>query len=135
MTNHNTQESQPVLEDSPVPASEDVPEIAHETNAELAPHPVPEAVSAPLSIEPALKPAAPPKSAPSQASILESNLEPKVEQSAEPIVEEPAESFAEMLSQFEKSHSHKGAPGQKQLQGTVVSLSADQVFLDIGYKT
>src|SRR5271170_3605617 len=48
---------------------------------------------------------------------------------------EPAqEDFADILSQFEKSHTHK-ATGQKQLQGTVVSVSADQVFLDIGYKT
>jgi small subunit ribosomal protein S1 len=53
----------------------------------------------------------------------------------EPISEEPTENFAELLSQFEKSHSHKAAPGQRQLQGTVVSVSADQVFLDIGYKT
>src|ERR1700722_7023279 len=53
----------------------------------------------------------------------------------DPIEDEPTESFADLLNQFEKSHSHKNAPGQKQLQGTVVSLSADQVFLDIGYKT
>src|SRR5580658_4099829 len=46
--------------------------------------------------------------------------------------EESTESFGELLLQFEKSHSHAG---QKQLQGTVVSVSADQVFLDIGYKT
>jgi small subunit ribosomal protein S1 len=49
--------------------------------------------------------------------------------------EEPTESFADLLSAFEKSHSHKSEPGARQLQGTVVSLSADQVFLDIGYKT
>jgi small subunit ribosomal protein S1 len=48
---------------------------------------------------------------------------------------EPTESFADLLSQFEKSHAHKAEGGQKQLQGTVVSVSADQVFLDIGYKT
>ncbi len=48
---------------------------------------------------------------------------------------EPQESFADLLSAFERSHSHKGQPGQRQLQGVVVSLSADQVFLDIGYKT
>jgi len=48
---------------------------------------------------------------------------------------EPAESFADLLSAFEKSHSHKSEPGARQLQGVVVSLSADQVFLDIGYKT
>jgi small subunit ribosomal protein S1 len=50
-------------------------------------------------------------------------------------VTEPAESFADLLSAFERSHSHKAEPGARQLQGTVVSLSADQVFLDIGYKT
>ena len=51
------------------------------------------------------------------------------------VAEEPAESFADLLSEFERSHSHKAEAGQRQLQGTVVSLSADQVFLDIGYKT
>jgi small subunit ribosomal protein S1 len=40
-----------------------------------------------------------------------------------------------MLSAFERTHTHKSEPGAKQLQGTVISLSADQVFLDIGYKT
>jgi small subunit ribosomal protein S1 len=50
-------------------------------------------------------------------------------------IAEPAESFADLLSQFESTHSHKAEPGARQLQGTVVSLSADQVFLDIGYKT
>jgi len=53
----------------------------------------------------------------------------------EPIVEEPVEDFGALLKAFEKSHSHQAPAGQKQLQGTVVSLSADQVFLDIGYKT
>jgi len=50
-------------------------------------------------------------------------------------IEESTESFADLLSAFEKSHSHKAEPGARQLQGTVVSVSADQVFLDIGYKT
>jgi small subunit ribosomal protein S1 len=49
-------------------------------------------------------------------------------------VEEPTESFADLLTQFEQSHSHRAEPGSKQLEGTVVSLSTDQVFLDIGYK-
>jgi small subunit ribosomal protein S1 len=49
--------------------------------------------------------------------------------------DEPKESFADLLSAFERTHSHKAATGATQLQGTVVSLSADQVFLDIGYKT
>jgi small subunit ribosomal protein S1 len=47
-------------------------------------------------------------------------------------VEEPAESFADALSAFERSHTHRAET--KQLQGTVVSLTADQVVLDVGYK-
>ncbi|MGA3045280.1 MAG: S1 RNA-binding domain-containing protein [Terracidiphilus sp.] len=50
-------------------------------------------------------------------------------------VPESEESFADLLSAFEKSHTHKAEPGARQLEGTVVSLSADQIFLDIGYKT
>jgi small subunit ribosomal protein S1 len=43
------------------------------------------------------------------------------------------QSFADLLSAFEREHTHRAKT--KQLEGTVVSLSADQVFLDIGYKT
>jgi len=60
---------------------------------------------------------------------------PTLEPAREPVAEEPVEDFEAMLRAFEKSHSHQPSSGQKQLQGTVVSLSADQVFLDIGYKT
>src|ERR1700722_20394146 len=47
---------------------------------------------------------------------------------------EPVEesSFADALSEFERSHTHRAE--SKQLQGTVVSLTADQVVLDVGYK-
>lgn len=45
------------------------------------------------------------------------------------------ESFGSLLSQFEKSHVHKADDGSKQLQGTVIAVSAESVFLDIGYKT
>ena len=47
---------------------------------------------------------------------------------------EPEESFGDLLAQFEKSHTHKTETGQKQLQGTVISVAADQVFVDIGFK-
>jgi small subunit ribosomal protein S1 len=56
------------------------------------------------------------------------------EPAAEPAVE-AAEDFAASLSDFERTHLHKPEGGAKQLEGTVVSLSAEQVFLDIGYKT
>lgn len=41
-------------------------------------------------------------------------------------------SFGEMLKEFEHSHAHR--KDAQQLEGTVVSLSPEQVFLDIGYK-
>ncbi len=41
-------------------------------------------------------------------------------------------SFADELKAFERAHSHRAE--SKQLEGTVVSLTADQVVLDIGYK-
>ncbi len=49
--------------------------------------------------------------------------------------EAPDESFSDLLADFEKSHTHKtgGAPNQK--DGTVVSLDAESVYVDIGYKT
>jgi len=46
---------------------------------------------------------------------------------------ETGPSFGELLSQFEKSH--KPEQGAKQLTGTVISLDAEAVYLDIGYKT
>jgi small subunit ribosomal protein S1 len=53
----------------------------------------------------------------------------KSQSEAEP---EPTESFAEMLSAFDREHTHRAE--SRQLLGTVISLSADQVILDIGYK-
>jgi small subunit ribosomal protein S1 len=37
--------------------------------------------------------------------------------------------------QYEKSHSHKREEGGKQLVGTVIVVSGDSVFLDIGFKS
>ncbi len=44
------------------------------------------------------------------------------------------ESFGEILSQFQKSHSHK-TEDRRQLEGTVISVTADSVFFDIGFKS
>ena len=68
-------------------------------------------------------------------NLSESDLVPNDSPREEPVLDAPQESFADLLTAFEKTHSHKAEPGATQLQGTVVSLSADQVFLDIGYKT
>jgi small subunit ribosomal protein S1 len=48
---------------------------------------------------------------------------------------EPTESFADALAEFEHTHSHKPEGANTQLQGTVVSLDAESVYLDIGYKS
>lgn len=52
---------------------------------------------------------------------------------AQPEVESN-ESFGKILSEFQKSHSRK-TEGSKQLQGTVISVTAEAVFFDIGYKS
>jgi small subunit ribosomal protein S1 len=48
---------------------------------------------------------------------------------------ESTESFGDLLSQYEQSHSHKREHGGRQLEGTVVAVTADSVLLDIGFKT
>ncbi len=52
--------------------------------------------------------------------------------------ESPSESdasFGEMLSQYEKTHSRTAEDGGKQLVGTVIVVTGDSVFLDIGFKS
>src|SRR5580704_9279909 len=48
---------------------------------------------------------------------------------------EPGESFGDLLSQYEKSHLRKSEDGGRQLLGTVIVVSGDSVFLDIGFKS
>ena len=49
----------------------------------------------------------------------------------------PGESFGDILTQYEQSHTHRTETdeGRKALEGTVVAVTSDNVFLDIGYKT
>ena len=86
-----------------------------------------------------------PESQPAPESTQETagieNAEPTAEAVSEPAAQtgaepapEPAESFADILSQFESSHARRPEPGAQQIDGTVISVSAEQVFLDIGYK-
>ena len=48
---------------------------------------------------------------------------------------EATESFNDLLSQYEREHARKSEDGRKQLEGAVVSVTADAVYLDIGYKS
>jgi len=121
MTNHNLETPQPALESATEPVSAPLADAVPQASEE---QPAPAIVDVPIAFDPA---------PPAKVSVAAAPLPPVAV--PEPASEEPVEDFAELLKAFEKSHSHKAAPGQKQLQGTVVSLSADQVFLDIGYKT
>ena len=60
---------------------------------------------------------------------------PESSPAVETTPESTEESFGELLAQFEHTHSHKAEDGTKQLQGTVVSIDAEFVYLDIGYKS
>jgi len=44
------------------------------------------------------------------------------------------ESFDDLLSQYEQSHSHQAEEG-KGREGTVIAVSGESIFLDIGFKT
>ena len=48
---------------------------------------------------------------------------------------ESAESFGDILSQYEQAHKHRPQEGGRGLEGVVIAVSADSVFLDIGFKT
>jgi small subunit ribosomal protein S1 len=57
-----------------------------------------------------------------------------LEQDEIPTMPERSENFADILSQYEHSHTHKPEAGGQGLTGTVVAVSPDQVFIDIGFK-
>src|ERR1700691_4751198 len=46
----------------------------------------------------------------------------------------PEECFGDILTEYEQSHSHKPDKRESGLEGTVVAVTADSVFIDIGYK-
>jgi len=54
--------------------------------------------------------------------------------SQSPTANESSGSFGDILSQYEQSHSHKAEVGGRGLEGTVIAVSGESVFLDIGYK-
>src|ERR1700740_605592 len=47
---------------------------------------------------------------------------------------ETEESFDNILSRYEKSRSHQDERG-KQIEGTIIAISGESVFVDIGFKT
>ena len=47
---------------------------------------------------------------------------------------ESGESFDAIFSEYEQSHA-RTSEGGRQIDGTVIAVSVDSVFVDIGYKT
>jgi small subunit ribosomal protein S1 len=60
----------------------------------------------------------------SNPSIPESQSPPEAEQS-----------FADILSQHEKSHARQSEADGKQIEGTIVAVSSESVYVDVGFKT
>ncbi|HEY1749141.1 MAG TPA: S1 RNA-binding domain-containing protein, partial [Xanthobacteraceae bacterium] len=129
MTDHNPEELPPTAENPPEPIVEPTEETSPEPVGDPPAAAEPEAVIAAAAPEPTPVPIAKPAPAPEPAPAAVAAPAP------EPVSDEPVEDFGALLKAFEKSHSHKPDPAQKQLQGTVVSITAEQVFVDIGYKT
>src|SRR5450631_2476033 len=66
---------------------------------------------------------------------MSNEIIPETSPTVETTPDSAEESFSELLAQFEQTHSHKAVDGTARLQGTVVSLDAESVYLDIGYKS
>ncbi len=121
----------------PVPAGDPAEEPAPKSIEEPTEKPAPGPIEEPKQ-EPTPRPIEEPgeDQGPDGRSVRISNNAPVIEKTAPAYSAEDqgldGESFADALSAFERSHTHRAAT--KQLEGTVVSLTADQVFLDIGYK-
>ncbi|MGP8253503.1 MAG: 30S ribosomal protein S1 [Terracidiphilus sp.] len=91
---------------------------------------VPSAADASPAIE---EPVADQVAAPAESDAQAAEPAPSIEARSEgPDDQSPQESFGDLLRDYERTHTHRAA--QNRLEGTVVSVSADQVFLDVGYK-
>jgi small subunit ribosomal protein S1 len=76
-----------------------------------------------------------PDASDSTAANLETTDAVPSKDSNESVPSEPIESFKDIFSEYEQSHSRKSESGSQRREGTVVSLTADSVILDIGFKT
>lgn len=69
------------------------------------------------------------------SNVQPSNVQPgNVPPSTAPADREPEESFGTIFSEYEQSHRRGGDAGRGR-EGTVIAVSADTVFLDIGFKS
>ena len=119
------------------PASEEPvdPKIHPEIDPEPEASPVTEPEPGPEE-----KPANTPEPLPSEEAAISAPSSPTATSVApsvtpEPEVDaEPEESFADIFLEFQRTSSRR-EPGGSQIRGTIVSITADSVLVDIGYKS
>jgi small subunit ribosomal protein S1 len=112
-------EAEPIGE--PGPESEPLGEPEPDPEVEPQPEPGPESM-----------PESAAQAHPVEEKAASSALAASVPEPVEP--SEPEESFADIFSEFQRTHSRR-EPGGSQIRGTVVSVTADSVLVDIGYKS
>jgi small subunit ribosomal protein S1 len=76
----------------------------------------------------------PQQPAPVKAAEAVAQPVPKPEPEPE-VAPEPEESFGQIFSEFQKANSRREGDGGRQIRGTVVTVNAESVFVDIGYKS
>ncbi|HWB85747.1 MAG TPA: 30S ribosomal protein S1 [Bryobacteraceae bacterium] len=57
------------------------------------------------------------------------------DETASPETQSTNESFGDILLQYEQSHSHRPEEGQQGREGSVIAVTGESVFIDIGFKT
>jgi len=116
--------------DSPVDPKID-PEMAAEVEAETNAEAIePASVPSDGNVPPQEETKAVPTAAAPAATVEEAKAE--VEKPIEPA--EPEESFADIFSEFQRTHARR-EEGSSQIRGTVVSVTDDSVLVDIGFKS
>jgi small subunit ribosomal protein S1 len=126
-----TEEPAPAAEEQ-LPTAEEPVAAEEPADADAAPaieEPVAVPIADPIEDASPVQIAAPAESA-TPAALPVPSATP---QNEAPDDQSPEESFGDLLRDYERTHTHRAA--QNRLEGTVVSVSADQVFLDVGYKT
>jgi small subunit ribosomal protein S1 len=116
-----------ILGESPVEEERDAP-VDPKTDPEMA---------AEVDLETEEKAIAAPAEVIAEAAPKAAELAPAVtveEAKSEVELAEPEESFADIFSEFQRTHTRR-EEGSSQIRGTVVSVTEDSVLVDIGFKS
>ena len=122
----------------PEPVHEPEPQPDEEPEPEPDPEPLPGKQHAPAA-PPAPAPEKPAHEPPVTEKPIDPKIDPVVDQEIgqelghEP--EQPEESFADIFSEFQRSHSRREPGSGSQIRGTIVAVTVDSVLVDIGYKS